>query len=126
MRKVILMILLTIVGSNAAGLTLIDSDETYTLFVDAANILKTRNRTKMWDMYDFKTAQVTATSKPYMSFKEQQEYDCKKEQTRTLLYSYHSVNMGGGEVVYIDNDPEKWVPVPPRAEAIWKIACGKR
>jgi hypothetical protein len=129
MRKVMLMMLLAVVSSNAvAEWVKIGSSENITIYVDLATIRKTGNKVKMWNLLDLKSARGEDTGKPYMSAKGQQEYDCKKKQLRKLAFSFHSGNMGAGEVAYIDYDFEKWIPVSPGSinEAMWKVACRKQ
>ena len=62
----------------------------------------------------------------YLSAKSQNEYDCTEEQERILYYSWHSENMGKGDVVHaMKNLQLDWSPVAPDSvgEAIWEFAC---
>ncbi|MGA8148779.1 MAG: surface-adhesin E family protein, partial [Gallionellaceae bacterium] len=93
------------VGSSA--------DAVVTVYADPATISKVDNKTKMWDLGDFKTAQDSGVGTQFMSIKGQSEYDCKEEQYRTLYSSYFSGNMGKGEIIGAYPDPEKWMPVQP-------------
>jgi len=132
MRKFILLMLLAAVSSSAmAEWAAVDaaSDGTFTIYTDLATMRKAGNRVKMWGLIDYKTARnVFTNGMPYMSIKEQEEYDCKEEQTRTLYADFKSGNMGAGEVVHIDSNPGKWAPIEPGStiESLWKIACGKQ
>ncbi len=42
--------------------------------------------------------------------------------------SLHSEQMANGEIVYSDNKPDEWYPIPPSTinAEFWKIACGKK
>lgn len=127
MRKVILMIVLSAVSSNAAAEwepAMYNKGNTKITYVDAATIRKAGNKVKMWSLTDFKTAEYYG-QKPYMSQKDQREYDCKEKRMRLLFASIHIGNMGRGEVISEANT-QNWEPVPPGTigEALWKIACG--
>jgi hypothetical protein len=132
MRKAILMMLLGVMSSSAAAgwVEISRSDDAdMTTYADPATHRKKGNRMKMWTLFDYKTAQVVSGDKPYLSQKAQKEYDCKEEQSRTLVLTSHSGNMGGGEVVYSNyNVNGNWEPVAPESivEDMWKFACGKK
>jgi len=51
----------------------------------------------------------------------------RPEQYQFLYSSFHSENMGGGDVVRTNNNPSKWAPIPPDSivKGLWKFACGK-
>lgn len=133
MRKAILMMLLAVVSSSAMAEWVVvtrSENGANTVYVDPATIRKAGNKVKMWELFDYKTmqAQVSNRGLPYMSSKSRSEYDCKEEQSRTLASSYHGENMGGGGVIYTDDEPGKWRPVSPESinEALWELACGKQ
>ena len=128
MRKVILMMLLT-VASNSAMAAWIDvgSNESTIIYVDPATVQRTGNMATMWHLTDFKTAQKDMGEK-YLSAKDQNEYDCKEVKLRRRASSQHSDNMGEGKVVYSDSFTTRWKPVSPDSgiEILWKFACIKR
>ena len=100
---------------------------TITVYVDPTTIRKSGNNVKMWRLADFNSVQEDHGDK-FLSSKSQHEFDCKEEQKRTLYFSWHSENMGGGDVVYIGDEPQKnWSPVAPNTigRTIWEFACGK-
>jgi len=129
MRKAILMMLLAVVsGSAVAEWVVVGRTETRTVYIDPATIRKAGNRVKMWSLDDaLNKVDYVAGVKPFMSTKEQVEYDCKEEQSRTLYIYFHSGNMGGGEVVYVQSDIGEWTPVAPGSigNTLLRIACGK-
>lgn len=128
MRKVILMLLLTVVSNSAmAEWVDVGSNEYTTIFVDPASIQRDGNMAKMWHLTDFKTSQKDMGDK-YLSTKDQNEYDCKEVKLRRRASSQHSENMGKGKVVYSDSYTTRWKPVPPDSgiEIMWKFACIKR
>ena len=53
------------------------------IYAARATIRRSGNLVRMWDMWDFKTAQVAA-GKPFISFKQQNEYNCIDQRIRTL------------------------------------------
>ncbi len=128
MKKLLLTLMLTLVSTSAlAKWTVVGEVVQYTQYVDFATIRKSENKVKMWSLRDIKTVQKVAGSR-YSSLKRLREYDCKKEQTRQLAFTWFSGNMGNGLVVYSQSDPSKWRPVGPDSieKTLWKIACGKR
>ncbi len=128
MRKAILMMILAVVSSSAAAdwVQITGDDTSFTAYADPASIHRAGNRVKMRSLLDFKTADKLGST-PYMSQIEQQEYDCKKEQMRTLALNFYSGNMGEGETVYSDTDPDKWRRIIPDSidEDLWETACRK-
>lgn len=128
MRKVISMILLTVLSNSAmAELINVGSNENTAIYVDTSTVKKAGNMATMWHLTDFETAQQDMGEK-YMSAKDQNEYDCKEIKSRRRAYSQHSKNMGKGKVVYSDTFTSRWKPVPPDSgiEILWKFACTKR
>lgn len=137
MRKLTLMLLLSIVSGNAMAWVEealenlhwvgVSSNDTSSEYSNPATIRKNGEMVKMWSLRDYKAAQVIREGK-VLSMKAQNEYDCKEEQYRGLAYSMYSGNMGTGLVVYFNNnDSDSWAPVTPGSvvEVLWKAACGK-
>jgi hypothetical protein len=114
---------------NAAkGWVIVGADKTDTQYVNPSTIRRKGNMVKMWDLIDLKKAKVVdKLIKPYMSMKHQFEYDCEEERMRVLSSSLHSGNMGKGNVVFSDSEPDQWRSIPPdsRGENMWSVACGK-
>jgi hypothetical protein len=128
MRKAILMTLLAVVSSSAAaGWIEAVSDERSTIYVDPATVRRAGDTATMWHLLDYKTVQMSEEIKPYSSTKAQTESDCKNEELRILNITFHSGNMGGGEIVHTELEPSIWTPIPPRSgiEVLWKFACGR-
>jgi hypothetical protein len=130
MRKAILTMLLAVVSiSAAAEWVTVGSNSTTTTYADPATIRKVGNIVDMWTLLDFKTAlKDPEGGKSFLSMKMHSGYDCKEDRKRRLYFTWHSENMGGGDVVHIGDNPGKWTPVPPESfdENLWKFACGKR
>lgn len=132
MRKVILMMLLVIVSSSAMAEWVTVAENkilAFTAYADSRTEATTKNgdKVKMWKMYDYKSVQEISGYK-FLSSKFQNEYDCKEWQSRILVNTTYSINMGVGEVVFTQSDTGIWQPVIPGNidEVMWKFACGKR
>lgn len=114
-------------GSGAvAEWTEVGGNENQTVYADLATIHKAGKGVKMWSLLDLKAADTT-TTRPYLSMKMLNEFDCKGERYRFLASSNHSGNMGGGEVVYRMDSIAEWNPIPPTSavKTLWKAACKK-
>jgi len=129
MNRLIFTILLAAFSASAAAEWVRVADgEGETVYVDPATIRKTGHIVKIWYLRDFKTLQTQVGLSPFLSSKDQSEYDCKKERYRTLYFTNHTGNMGAGTTSYISAAPERdWKPVAPESlrKAVWKFACGK-
>ena len=128
MRKVILMMLLAGVSSSAiAEWVNVGRNENTAIYVDQATVQRAGNMATMWHLTDFNNVHEDM-GEPYLSTKDQNEYDCKEAKWRRRASSQHSKNMGGGKVVYSDSYTTRWKPVPPDSgiEILWKFACIKR
>ena len=126
MHKAILMMLLAAVSSSAkAEWVEIGTTNKSTVYADPTTIRKLGNKVKMWALWDYSTAQ-EGDSKPYMSVRIQNEYNCKEETDRQIYATTFSGNMAGGHTINRQGGKE-WVPIAPRThgEALWQFACGK-
>jgi hypothetical protein len=140
MRKLILTILLTLASGSAAAQweqwfvpksnlsewVAANTNGDVTIYADVATIRRTGNLAKMWDLTDMKTGRTLGEDKRTHSFKKELEYDCGKQQVRTLYISWHSGNMGGGEILGSDANPTDWRPALRGTirEKLWQTACG--
>ena len=130
MRKAILTMLLAgLSGSAAAEWVAVGGAESDALYADPATIRKDKagNKVRMWSLLDLKKAGVMK-GKPYMSIREQFEYDCNKQQSRLLSISAHSGKMGEGDTVDSTARPGQWGSITSGSTSgsLWKIACEKR
>jgi hypothetical protein len=129
MRKFILTVLATLVGGNAAAEWVkIGETESSATYVEPTTIIRAGDLARMWRMVDLRKEFSIGTDKPFMSSKGQDEYDCKGEKARVITLSFHSENMGAGDVVHFEANATGWEPVKPRSigEILWKIGCGKQ
>lgn len=143
------MMVLSVVSSSAmAGWVKIITDndydnyspcdkDCYFIYVDIATISRSGDTVKVWRMNDFAKPALLidrwllsspSNSKPHLSVKIQEEYNCKEQQVRLLYASHHSGHMGGGQAVSVDSVPGKWrsvgglspnVPV----KLLWRAVC---
>jgi hypothetical protein len=135
--KYLAMILLAVISGNAMASSSnsatsewikVDNNVNATGYANPSTIRRIGNIVKMSQLVDFKTATRYANVAPFMSDESQEEYDCKEKQSRTLVYSLHSENMGKGAVVFSDSNPSKWETVQPgsKRDEFLDIACGKK
>jgi hypothetical protein len=104
-----------------------DSDDAgKTVYVDPTTIRRNSNLVKMWQFFDYKTVQ-TVGGVRFLSNKEEWEFDCVEERSRSLGLKEFSGNMGSGTVVFTNSQVGKWLPVVPGSigHTVWKIACKK-
>ena len=81
---------------------------------------------KIWDMFDYRMAQVGDGGKKYLSMKRHTEYDCKQGKMRVFELSYHSDNLTKGEVVHAAKVNFKWSEVATGSAdlLLLEFACG--
>ncbi len=126
MKKLLLALVLAVVSSSAmAEWVKVSEDKLVTAYADPTTIRKLGDKVKMWALWDYSTAQ-EGDSKPYMSVRIQNEYNCKEETIRQIFATSFSGNMAEGNTINRQGGRD-WKPVAPRTfgEALWKFACGK-
>lgn len=125
-RLILMMLLVVVSGSAAAGWVEVGSNEAegITVYTNPGTIRKVGNKVKMWSLSNYDTYQESVGK----SMKNLDEYDCKEERARVLHFSSHSENMGGGRVVATATGPDSWTPISPDSigAILWKFACRKR
>jgi len=150
MRRVIFMMLLSVVSSSAmAGWVKVITDGNYDnhspcdkncffIYVDIATISKAGDTVKVWRVNDFDKSPTSysryvpsVNDKPHLSVKIQEEYNCKEQQVRLFFASYHSGHMGGGQTVHIESVPGKWTSIggmPPDVpvKLLWRAVCERQ
>lgn len=129
MYKILLILIPAFISNTVmANWSLVDksADGSAAIYTDFDTIQKTEDKVKMWSLGDFKTVREFSKIQ-FLSSKYQKEYDCKQEQARMLAFTLFSSNMGEGQVVYSNRDPDEWESVSPGsvAKTLWEIACGK-
>jgi hypothetical protein len=146
MRKLILILVLASVSSNAMAewvkIVSIDSresPESQTAFVDPATIHKNGNLVTMWVLVDHQSGlpkgienrldAIFHKSKGITkSWKVQDEFECKDRKLRMLSYTGYAEQMGKGAIIPNDIVTGEWEPVIPGSigAALWGFACGKK
>jgi len=130
MKKLLLTLMLAAVSSSAmAEWVEIGTSDNYEtiIYADPTTIRKSGYKVSMWVLHDFNSVEED-TGVKFLSQKTQVGYDCMEEQEKILYYSWHSENMGRGDVVWSKNKPNlDWTPVIPESmrKPYWKFACGK-
>ena len=123
------MLLVVGVSSGAAAdwVEVAKKDNT-TVYADPATISMGGNLVKMWSLYDFQTNQAIEGLTPYMSSRQQYEFDCKEKRLRTFSFSFHSANMAKGEVTVSATRTGNWEPIASGStdEGLWRVACRQR
>ena len=98
-----------------------------TTYVDPTTIRRNGNLVKIWQLNDFKTAQIVE-DRSFLSTKKQREFNCAEERTRILAATQFSGNMGNSKVVWVNSNEQKWEPVVPGSisQTLLEFACGKK
>lgn len=120
MSRIIVMLLLAVVSSNAmAEWVKVGGTDDMTCYVDPATIHKAGDTVEMWYLFD---------SKMGISTKTHGEFDCKGKRLRDVYLASYSGNMSAGTEVVVINRPDQWDTVKPRTliETLWKYACGEK
>jgi len=128
MRKAILMVLLVVSGNALAEWVMVSQTKYATGYIDPATIARDGNHAKMWTLVDDRARIKFIGGSPFMSIKSHEEFDCRENKLRTLVYSLHSGNMGEGEVIFTDSNPSKWTPAitGKQMKRYLEIACGSK
>jgi hypothetical protein len=94
------------------------------IYAARSTIRRSGNLVKIWEMFDFKTAQVVE-GRRFISHKQLMEYDCKVERKRMLAVTAFTGHKGKGVVVESDNTPLPWETVDRSsvADVLRKFAC---
>lgn len=130
MRKVILMLLLSVVSSSAmAGWVKVVESDSDIFYADPATIRKTGDIAEMWTLQDFRKAEQIPMGGMYKSIKGHDAFNCKERLYQSAHSTAYSENMGGGKVVVADDNSKGWLsgffPANPDTVmgGLWKFAC---
>lgn len=130
MQRVLLLVLLAMVSSNATAAWIkVNENTEFTTYGDPSTIRKKGHLASMQSMFDFKTVQtLLANSEKYASTKQTGAYDCRDERTRTLTSTLYSKTMAKGREVHRYKLQLEWQVLKTKSasEALWKMACGKK
>ena len=130
LRRAILVMSMTGISGNAAAAevwVVVGKNEKFTAYASPASMRKDGTMVKMWDLFDYKTAQTSETGKRFVSSKRHIEYDCKQMRVRPFAASSHTESMGQGQLAEARDLSPKWNTVATGSadELLWKFACGK-
>jgi hypothetical protein len=129
MNKLLLILILTIISSNAlADWTLVQTGKESDEYVDTATIRLSGNLAKMWSLTNIsKNIKNIKPGEKAFAVKTVQEYDCQEHKIRSLFVAWYNDYMGTGGIERSSESPDaKWKEVTPGIkESFWKIACGK-
>lgn len=132
MRRVTPIILLSLFCSSAAAewtlLNTSKSDGTET-YIDKSTVSRKGNKARLWYLDNFASPEMTSKGRKYLSSKGLHEFDCQDARRQLLQYTWYTDQMGRGEIVFAKNEPsDNGQEIVPQsiAEAMYKIACGKK
>jgi hypothetical protein len=97
------------------------------VYVAPASIRRSGDRARMYNLFDFKTRQAFE-GKPFLSARNEFEYDCARPRQRMLGTTGYAGPMGKGAVVASSDGASPWEPVGssgPNFEH-WQVACKRR
>jgi len=97
------------------------------IYFDRVTMRRSGDLVKVWEMLDFKTAQVMGDTR-VLSLQSHFEYDCKGARRRLLSSAGFSGHMGKTLIAETGNNPGAWQPAPPGTYPgeLRKIACAKK
>jgi hypothetical protein len=101
-----------------------DAGNAITTYADPASIRRTGSNASITHLYDFKFVQVTA-GKKYSSLRQQRDFECKKQLTRSIQTTAFSGSMGGGSIIVTESNSGEWTQVKPDTPIAYLmyIAC---
>ena len=104
-----------------------DNQGEMTAYVDPSTIRRKAGVVEMWELWDFKNRQASASGS-FLSSKTQRGYDCAGKRRRRLAGSWFSGHREKGKLLYTDSHKNEWVPVEPDSmpQTLWKFACSKK
>jgi len=129
-RAVAALLLATVSSGAAAAWVRVGGNKNVVCYADPATITRAGNLVKMKSLLDFTAPQTDRSigKAPYLSERDEREYDCRNERQRLLHFSLRAGQMFGGALVRSNSDDGGWLAVAPASlgEALWKTACGKK
>ena len=129
MRNAVLAMLLACTSCSALAevWVVVGKNEKFDAYADPATMRKEGGTVKMWNLFDYKTAQPGVAGKRFLSAKHHREYDCTTGRARVLAVTSHAENLAKGEVVAAASVDLGWSVVASGSadELLWKFACGK-
>ena len=98
--------------------------------VSPATIERKGDIAKMKSLLNFTLPQTERSigNKPYLSQRDEREYDCRNPRYRLLHFSLRADPMFSGALVRSDSDDGEWKQVTAGSlgAALWRTACAKK
>ena len=114
----------------AADWARVAGNNTVVCYADRASIERRGEMAKMKNLLNFTLPQTerSVDNKPYLSQREEREYDCRRERYRLLHFSLRADPMFSGALVRSGPDDGEWKKVAPGSlgAALWRAACNKK
>lgn len=112
-------------GPVAADWMIVNDNDDYIAYADAASIFRMDQRVRMSDLVDLKSARSSPLGNWHASSKAQSEFDCQNSRMRTIAFALHAGQMGEGEVVESVAESNSWLPITPGTllNMLWQFAC---
>ncbi|MDO8597364.1 MAG: hypothetical protein Q7R45_12170, partial [Sulfuricaulis sp.] len=103
-----------------------DNDE-YIAYADPATVFRDGNLVQMSDLIDLKSPRSSPYGHQHASSTAHSEFDCQNARIRTIAFSLHSGQMGGGDLVETVAESNRWLPVAPGTflDVLWQLACSQ-
>jgi len=119
------LLLICAAGSAAANWVRVRGDGVVTVLADPSTIVRSGDMVKMWSVINYAQPRIAPDGKAYSSSRQQLEFDCVENQSRSLFFSRHTDFTGWGDVIYRNESPGSWSPAPPGSvgAALRKFAC---
>ncbi len=136
MTKIILMMLLSVVTTNAMaeknGRFLgmwekVGEANGATLYVNPDTIERDGDTVKVWSLLDYRTSQSFDRSS-YLSAKLQDDFNCQEGKVRILNGRYYPMNWGYGPSINKEGIVSEWSPIVPNSKEVllFNYTCGKK
>lgn len=126
--RALLAILLLGAGGNAAAelWAKVGENEKFRAYANPASMHREGANVKIWDMFDYRTAQLGDAGKKYLSLKRHTEYDCKQGRMRIFETSTYAENLSKGTVVGTTNQRLIWSEIATGSadQLLLEFACG--
>ena len=110
----------------------IGETDNFFAYVSTMDIRREGSKVKMWIINDYKVEQSPGDPNGFMylynSSRSQTEYDCKKNQMRTLSFYAYAEHIGNGRIIYIGTTPDEWNAIQQDSigKREWDFACNKK
>ncbi len=115
-------------ATAGAGWTRVAGNNSVVCYADPATIERKGDIATMKSLLNFTLPQTERSigNKPYLSQRDEREYDCRNPRYRLLHFSLRADPMFSGALVRSDSDDGEWKQVTAGSlgAALWRTACG--